>query len=282
MMASICPMRLLLTLSALSLIPLSSAYAELAADVNSLRSRGCEGRAGLQQPLESSRTLNEVAREWSRGGRLREAIKRTDYRVVSSSSMHVQGAKSDAAILKVLADNYCSVILDPAFNQIGVHRQNDEVWIVVATPFTAPSPGSSAEISSRALQLVNAARAQQRKCGRTLFRPAPPLTLNPALERAALAHAKDMANHSLFEHRGSDGSQPADRVTRSGYKWRTVGENIAAGAADIDTVVQGWIDSPGHCTNIMGPQYKEMGIAFFVNPKSQADIYWSQVFATKR
>jgi uncharacterized protein YkwD len=267
---------------ALCIAPVSDAYGSLASEVNALRARGCEGRAGLSKALDDTPALDEVAREWSRGGRLRDAIQRTKYRVVDSSSMHIQGAKSDAAIVKVLADNYCSAILNPAFNEIGVHRKSNEVWIVVATPFTAPAPGSSAEMGRRALQLVNAARAQQRKCGRNFFPAAPPLKLSPALERAALAHAKDMANHSLFEHRGSDGSQPADRVTRIGYEWRTVGENIAAGAADIDAVVQGWLQSPGHCSNIMGAQYQEMGVAFFVNPTSKADIYWSQVFATKR
>jgi uncharacterized protein YkwD len=267
---------------ALCIVPVSDAYASLASEVNALRARGCEGRAGVSKAFNPMPPLDEVAREWSRGGRLRDALKRTDYRVVDSSSMHIQGAKNDAAIVKVLADNYCSVILNPGFNGIGIHRQADEVWIVVATPFTTPAAGSSAEIGRRALQLVNAARAQQRKCGRNTFQAVPPLKLNPALERAALAHAKDMANHSLFEHRGFDGSQPADRVTRTGYEWRTVGENIAAGAPDIDSVVQGWLQSPGHCSNIMGAQYREMGVAYFVNPKSKADIYWAQVFATHR
>ena len=104
----------------------------------------------------------------------------------------------------------------------------------------------------------------------------------PPLKRhwgAAHAHATDMARHSLFEHRGSDGSQPSDRATRAGYRWRTVAENIAAGARDAKTVVQGWLDSPGHCVNIMGPQYTEMGVAFVHVPTEEPDTYWTQVFA---
>ena len=86
----------------------------------------------------------------------------------------------------------------------------------------------------------------------------------------------------MFEHRGSDDSEPAVRVTRTGYRWRTVAENIAAGGTDAQTVVRGWLDSPGHCTNIMGAQFSEMGVAYAVDPKSRAGIYWAQVFASPR
>lgn len=272
-----------LVLSALiCLLPLSYAAADLADDINTIRSRGCESRAGLKEPLRKTRAFDEIAREWSRGGRLREATQRTEHRLANSSSMHVRGAKDERTLLKVIAENYCDIVLDATFTHIGVHRDRDEVWIVVGTPLAYPSPGSSAEVSARALKLVNAARAQPRKCGHTAFDAAPPLRLSPVLERAALAHAKDMAAHSAFEHVGSDGSRPADRVRRAGYRWRAVGENIAAGTADIESVVQGWLDSPGHCANLMGKQFEEMGIAFHVEPKSKATIYWAQVFATKR
>lgn len=274
---------LLLVLSALScLLPIGYAAADLADDINAIRSRGCEGRAGIHESLRKTRAFDEIAREWSRGGRLGEAIQRTEHRLANSSSMHVQGTKDERTLLKVIAENYCDIVLDATFTHIGVHRDGNEAWIVVGTPLAYPSPGTSAEVSARALELVNAARAQARQCGNTAFDAAPPLTLSPVLERAALAHAKDMAAHSAFEHIGSDGSRPADRVRRAGYRWRAVGENIAAGTADIETVVQGWLDSPGHCANLMGKQYEEMGIAFHIEPKSKQAIYWAQVFATKR
>jgi uncharacterized protein YkwD len=273
---------LLLSVLALSVLPSAPAFADIADDINVIRKRGCENRPGIKTPFRKTPELNEVAREWSKGGRLRDAIKRTEHRLATSSSMHVSGGKDEATIVEVLADNYCDVILDESFSEIGVYRDTRDVWVVVATRHQAPAPGSAAEISARALELVNAARAQRRKCGNTTFQPAPPLKLAPLLERAALAHAKDMAQHSSFTHIGSDGSRPADRVTRTGYSWRNVAENIAAAAPDVETVVQGWLDSPGHCTNIMGPQFKEMGIAYVVNPRSKEEIYWAQVFGTRR
>jgi hypothetical protein len=43
---------------------------------------------------------------------------------------------------------------------------------------------------------------------------------------------------------------------------KLVGENIAYGPKSADEVVQGWLDSPGHCENIMDPRFAEMGIAY--------------------
>lgn len=255
---------------------------DLAQSINAVRSRGCDGRAGTAVPLRSNAALDNVAREWSRGGRLRDAVARADYQMINSSSMFVQGSKDTAAIVRTLAQNYCEVIVDTAFTEIGVHRQQDRTWVVVAKPFQAPSPGDATRISARALELVNAARARARKCGSAAFAAVPPLKLDPLLQRAAFAHAQDMATHDRFDHEGSDGSRPAQRATRAGYQWRNVGENIAAGAPDIETAVQGWLDSPGHCVNIMSPQFKEMGVAFVSEPKTKAGVYWAQVFGTKR
>jgi uncharacterized protein YkwD len=261
--------------------PLAS-HADLGDGLNALRKRGCDGRPGVNRPLRTNRGLDSVAKEWAKGGRLKDAFARTDYRMVNSASMRVAGAPDERALLGVLAANYCENILDPSLSEIGVHRRGDGVWIVLAEPFSAPGAKDAPQVSREVLQLVNQARAKGRKCGRSVFKPAPPLALSPTLERAARAHALDMARNSLFEHRGSDGSLPADRATRAGYRWRTVAENIAAGARDARTVVQGWLDSPGHCANIMAPQYSEMSVAYAVDPKSDAGVYWAQVFGSPR
>jgi uncharacterized protein YkwD len=266
---------------ALGTVPIG-ALADIAQGINQVRAKGCENRPGVKTPFRQSKALHEVAREWSRGGRLRDAIKRTDYRVVTSSSMHVQGTSDESAILRTLVENYCGIIMDETFTEIGTHRRQSETWVVVATPFSAPDPGAADKISARALQLVNAARARPRKCGKNSFAAVPPLKLDPLLHRAAMLHATDMAEHNHFEHVGTDGSRPADRATRAGYRWASVGENIAAGAPDVETVVQDWLDSPGHCSNIMSAKYQEMGIAYVSQPKSKAGIYWAQVFGTKR
>jgi uncharacterized protein YkwD len=255
------------------------ALASIADGLNQIRRNGCDNKAGVKEPLRSNRELDQVAREWSKGGRLRDAISRTDYRGTNSASMRVEGSADEKVILQMLKANYCDSIVDPAFKEIGVFQRGSGIWVVVATPFVTPSPRDANEVSEKALALVNAARSKARKCGRTDFPAAPPLKLSAMLNRAALIHSQDMSNKNFFEHEGSDGSKVADRVSRIGYRWRNVAENIAIGAQDAEAVVKGWVASPGHCANLMSAQYTEMGLAYVVNRKSEAGIYWTQVFA---
>ena len=44
--------------------------------------------------------------------------------------------------------------------------------------------------------------------------------------------------------------------------------------------VDGWLASPGHCSNLMNPQLRDMGAAYATDPKSDAGIYWTALFGT--
>lgn len=272
-------MRFLLVLLVLGTVA-SAAHAGLADDINALRARGCTGHAGATNRLVASRELDAVAREWSRGGRLRDALARASYRAVSSASMHIEGASTRPALLGAIASNYCETVTDPAFTAIGLSQSGRDTYIVLALPLTLPAVSDARQIAERVLLLVNEARSQPRNCGSTRFDAAPPLEYSAMLTRAALTQAQDMAQHDFFEHEGSDGSTVGVRASRAGYAWRTIGENIAAGSTGADAVVSGWLNSPGHCANIMAPSFSEMGVAFATAPKSKAFIYWSQVFGT--
>lgn len=111
------------------------------------------------------------------------------------------------------------------------------------------------------LDEVNRLRSKGCHCGRKYMPPAKPLRWNPRLEKAALSHARDMERNDFFEHRGSDGSSIGNRADRVGYRWRAVGENIAAGYDSFQDVLLGWKDSPSHCRNLMSSSYTEMGVA---------------------
>jgi uncharacterized protein YkwD len=258
-----------------------AAAASLVDDINQLRRKGCKGRS-VDTPLRADRELDAVAREWARGGRLSGALARTGYRTQASASMRIEGAPNEAALLRALVDHYCETLTDPSFTAIGVAQRRGEAHIVVALPFATPAIRDAEVIARRALDLVNEARARPRTCGGAAFPATAPLQASALLTRAALIHAQDMAARNFFEHEGSDGSLAATRVTRVGYEWRSVGENIAAGSATAENVVDGWLKSPGHCANVMSDKFTEMGIAFATNPKSDAGIYWAQVFARPR
>jgi uncharacterized protein YkwD len=124
------------------------------------------------------------------------------------------------------------------------------------------------------LQLVNDARKKGCQCGDTFYNPAPPLTWNDLLEKAALNHAKDMYQNNFFSHFGNDGSNAAQRFERAGYNWRAYGENIGMGYKNEKEVVEGWLSSPGHCKNIMDRKFTEMAVA-------RVGSYWTQTFGAR-
>jgi uncharacterized protein YkwD len=129
------------------------------------------------------------------------------------------------------------------------------------------------------LTLVNNARGEPRSCGTTDYPAVSSVAWNCTLEQAAQGHSTSMAENDFFSHTGLDDSSPGDRISAAGYTWRTYGENIAAGFTDEESVMIGWLESPGHCANIMNANFTELGVAIDENPSSRYRIYWTQEFA---
>jgi uncharacterized protein YkwD len=258
------------------------ARASLIDTINDVRARGCDGKRGVSAPLRANRKLDGVAKRISRGERLGNALSKAGYRALHSSSLFMSNADDNADVARTLAQRACGELRDEAVREIGLEKRGDNVWIVLAEPFGAPALGNASAVSERVLKLANQARSRSRRCGGKTFSSAPPLTLAKRLGGAAREHARDMARHNMLAHEGSDGSTPAVRVTREGYSWRTVGENVASGPTTPEEVMQGWLDSPGHCENLMNARFTEMGIAYVVDPKSESGVYWAQVFATPK
>ena len=130
------------------------------------------------------------------------------------------------------------------------------------------------------LEQVNAARATARSCGTEAFAAAQPLSYNCPIEGAATSHSQDMATNNFFSHTGSDGLRVGARVTATEYEWSVVGENIAAGYDEVETVMDAWLDSPGHCRNIMDPRFTEFAVMRVDATNKDYENYWTQVFAT--
>jgi uncharacterized protein YkwD len=251
--------------------------------VNSIRGEGCAAQPAPSGPVAASEKLDAVARELARGRRLSSAIARTEYPAAVSSAFHLRGWREDEAARKILLEQHCASVNDPRHVEFGVFVDDDETWIVLAARIPpGPSYADPEAIAARVLELVNAARREARTCGRDRYEPAPPLTLAPALTSAALIHAADMAARGSLDHRGSDGTNSGERITRAGYVWQAAGENIAAGQVDADAAVAAWLASPGHCSTLMGPFFTQTGIAFALAPTKNPSIYWTQVFATPR
>ena len=255
---------------------------DLLAALSAARSHGCAGQAGTQARLRSAAQLAEAAQHIARRTSPGDATKRAGYRATRIFSVSMSGYASAAAVAKTMADKYCKALTDPSLTEIGFYREGASYWLVLASPFSPPPQSAAASVSGRVLMLTNEARAQSRNCGDRFFNASAPLRPNPLLDRAAASHAQEMARHGYLEHHGRDGSGPADRVSRAGYRWRSVGENIASGQTTAEQVVQEWLLSPVHCANLMSPSFVEMGLAYAVNGNSAAGIYWVQQLGRPR
>jgi uncharacterized protein YkwD len=256
-------------------------HADPLADVQLLRESGCGGMVPAQGRLRSVDGLNWAVSQWAAGHSLVGAAENTGYAVDKVAGIHVAG--SDAAILQSLRRTNCSTLTRRDLVDVGIYRRGRDVWIVLASTYFVPSGARSAAFGARVLELVNEIRARGTSCGARTFGPARPVRSSASLERVAYGHALDMAQHTYFEHEDLTGRTPADRVRAAGYRERLVGENIAYGPRSPDEVVSGWLESPGHCENIMDPRFAEMGVAFALGhvPGRAAGLglYWVQVLA---
>ncbi|MFG1709897.1 CAP domain-containing protein [Nonomuraea sp. M3C6] len=143
------------------------------------------------------------------------------------------------------------------------------------TPTPTTPPPASGTVGTpeenEVLRLTNVARAQG-GCR--------PLKHDPQLRTAAFGHSDDMAKQNYFDHASKDGRSFMDRIKASGFTGGTAfAENIAFGQPSPASVVQGWMNSPGHRANIMNCAYNLIGVGAARNP--QGRIYWSQDFAAR-
>lgn len=273
--------------------------------VQVLREGGCGGVMPAARPLRRSALLDHVAHEWAAGSSLSAAAQHSAYRSGSTTGVRVSGP--DLSLLETLRRSGCRSLASQQLREIGIYHRGLDSWLVLAAgaglPDTAvgnaggdevrvppqirasapvPSSSTGPVSASRALQLVNEARARGARCGTKVFGPAPPVTLSGSLADVASGHAIDMAEHNYFEHEDLSGKSPADRVRAVGYKEKLVGENIAYGPESVEEVVQGWLDSPGHCENMMDPRFAQMGIAYSPGRTSRRGLYWVQLLAEPR
>lgn len=151
------------------------------------------------------------------------------------------------------------------------------------------------------LDAVNAARAEEQDCGtHGMMGPAAPLVWNDALYKASYEHSDDMMRSNTFSHTGSNteydwtavildlgrGSNLQERVENNGYSsWSAISENIATYKGftnGLTLVINLWLDSDGHCKNLMNSAYEEIGMAHVDNGSGDYTDYWTQNFGTRQ
>ena len=271
--------------------------------VQVLREGGCGGILPAARPVRHNALLDQTAERWAAGQSLSAAAEHSGYRAQSTAGLRISGP--DSYMVQQLRRSSCRTVASQDVREIGIYRRGRDTWIVLASayPVSVGPPASSTKpaqppptraqspapvlaspsvLATRALLLVNDVRARGTHCGERSLAPAPPVTLSWTLVDVASGHATDMAEHNYFEHEDLAGHSPADRVRSVGYREKLVGENIAYGPKSVEEVVQGWLDSPGHCENIMDPRFAEMGLGYAVGHVSRRGLYWVQLMAAPR
>ncbi|EIK52569.1 hypothetical protein YO5_14111 [Stutzerimonas stutzeri TS44] len=252
--------------------------AQLVEAINAYRSevQRCGSKASEElPPLTADARLNLPA---IGAGDLQQELTRAAYPMMTVQAISLSGPRDAQAAMQALYESFCQVLLDPQFVDIGVSREGRDWRIVLARPLLDGRLGDWQAEGRKLLELINTARAQPRQCGAQSFAAAAPLGWNATLGSTAEVHSRAMANRNFFSHLSEDGRTPGDRAELAGYTGGVVGENIAAALPTPRRVLDGWLASPGHCANLMNPQYRELGAAYAVDPQSDAAIYWTALF----
>lgn len=120
---------------------------------------------------------------------------------------------------------------------------------------------------NRVIELVNVQRA---KVGLQ------PIKANWQVSRVARYKSQDMINKGYFSHTSPTYGSPFTMMESFGIKFSAAGENIAMGQTTPEAVMNGWMNSPGHRSNILNPTYTELGVGLAKD--SSGRCYWTQMF----
>ncbi len=138
------------------------------------------------------------------------------------------------------------------------------VAIMLLTVSVAALPSSARALDRAAneramLKLINKARTS---------RGLAPVRLQKALDRAALAHSREMLSRDYIAHTSWKGASLGTRLARAGYSrtgcrsW-SVGEVIGWGKGAVGTpraVFRTWMKSSGHRAVILRARWRDVGI----------------------
>jgi uncharacterized protein YkwD len=98
-------------------------------------------------------------------------------------------------------------------------------------------------------------------------RNAEPLKSDPVLQERAQKWAELMARRHSLTH---------SRLQLDGTPYSSMGENIAMGYPTIDSVMDGWMESPGHKRNILSKRYTHAGFGYA--KAKDGSPYWCAQF----
>jgi uncharacterized protein YkwD len=152
-----------------------------------------------------------------------------------------------------------------------------------AAPTACAGPAPEAEQPDYEQEVVFLVNARRRQAG------LPPLKRVEQLMESARWFAHDMArddyfaeDHDTYDRRGGGVVRRCDWSSRVGWYypgWTALAENIAAGYDTPEQVVEGWMQSPGHRSKLLGRSHWETGVGYRTG--GSEGTYWVQDFGRR-
>lgn len=184
----------------------------------------------------------------------------------NSIYLTIKGVSEGTAKIKVYSKDYPKSV----FKYITIKVKNSSsgnsnnkvnVEIITEEETDDSDPTSGMSYAEQVLYYCN---IERKKAGLS------PLTLDPKLCSAAEVRAKEIVQ--CFDHLRPDGRKCFTAMQEAGYSYRYAGENIAWGYRSAQSVVEGWMNSPGHKENILSSNFTQLGVG-------KSGTYWVQLFA---
>ncbi len=122
-------------------------------------------------------------------------------------------------------------------------------------------------LESEVVRLVNTERTK---------RGLQPLGQNWELSRVARYKCNDMVKKGYFAHESPTYGSPFKMMESFGIRFSAGAENIAKGQKNPQEVMNSWMNSAGHRSNIISPAYGEIGVG--AAKDSNGNLYWTQMF----
>lgn len=103
-----------------------------------------------------------------------------------------------------------------------------------------------------------------------------PLKIDNRLNKIAVIKAKDMAKDKKMSHTSKKFGATFNLIKKENIHFTKAAENIASGHKTPEFVVERWLKSKGHHKNILGKDYRFIGIGKASD--NEGKLYWVQIF----
>jgi len=215
----------------------------------------------------------KMTHEGSDGSTPAQRVERQDYHYLGLAENVAYAAKTIPEVIRLWMESppHKKNILGD-FTEVGVACVKAEdgtpYW---AVNFGKPMPRLDPDqAAADVIRLLDRERKKVEK---------PPLRSEPKLAVAALRHARDMAAHNEFRPKDDDDLTPFERVEKSGYRFKRIGEASVMGQPTAEEAVKAWLKQPSNRESLLGDA-TDVGVGYATAEKGIP--VWCLIYAEPR